>query len=87
MLAVRVVVITILVTLLSFAVSLFLGIVGVVLTNLVRGGGISMASAYRNVALPFAAAVLIISFSAILTREILEYRRQRAAAREYSRAA
>jgi hypothetical protein len=39
------------------------------------------------VALPFAAAVLIISFSAILTREILEYRRQRAAAREYSRAA
>jgi hypothetical protein len=46
-----------------------------------------MANAYRNVALPFAGAVLIISFSAILTREIREFRRQRAAMREYSKAA
>lgn len=87
MLAVRVVVVTILVTLLAFAVSLLLGILGIALTNVLRDVDVSMAIAYRNVALPFAGAVLIISFSAILTREIREFRRERAATREYSQAA
>lgn len=87
MLAVRVVVVTVLVTLLAFAVALLLGIVGMALANAVHGGGISMAHAYRNIALPVASGVLILAFVAMLTLEIKQYRRQRAAAREYQRAA
>ncbi len=85
--AVRVVVLTVLFTLMGFVVALFLAIVGIVLVNMVRGGGINMIHAYRSVALPAAigvgAAALILS----AISEIRSYRRRKAEARDYLRAA
>jgi hypothetical protein len=75
----RVVVITILATLTTFAVALFLGIAGIVLAGLIHGGGPHMASAYRHVALPVAGAALVIAFLVSLVNEIRYYRRVRAA--------
>lgn len=54
---VRVLVVTFIVTLLSFAVSLLLGIGGVVLAAKLRGVHPDMAFAYRRIALPAAAMV------------------------------
>lgn len=53
----RVLLATLIVTLLSFAVSLFLGILGVVLAAWVRGAHPNMTIAYRHVAFPIAATV------------------------------
>ena len=66
MIPVRVLVATFVVTLLSFAVSLFLGILGVFLAALIRGVRPNMALAYRDVAFPIAgtvAAVVLVSAS------------------------
>lgn len=66
MIPVRVLVATFVVTLLSFAISLFLGIVGVILAALMRGVHPNMALAYRDVAFPIAgtvAAVVLVSAS------------------------
>ena len=66
MIPVRVLLATFVVTLLSFAVSLFLGILGVVLAARVRGVPPNMAIAYRDVAFPIAgavAAVVLVSAS------------------------
>jgi amino acid transporter len=63
---VRVLLATFVVTLLSFAVSLFLGILGVVLAARVRGVSPNMTIAYRHVAFPIAAtvaAVVLVSAS------------------------
>jgi hypothetical protein len=88
LLVIRVVVITILAALLTFAVALFLGITGIVLVDMIRGGGINLAAAYRHVALPIAIAALVIALIAALFTEIKHYRRALAAARTgYSRAA
>ena len=57
MIPVRVLVATLVVTLLSFAVSLFLGILGVVLAARVRGVPPNMTIAYRLVAFPVAGTV------------------------------
>jgi len=53
----RVLLATLIVTLLSFAASLFLGILGVVLAAWVRGAHPNLTIAYRHVAFPVAAAV------------------------------
>jgi hypothetical protein len=88
LLVVRVAVITILAALLTFAVTLFFGITGIVLVDMLRGGGINLAAAYRHVALPIAVAALVIALIATLVTEIKHYRRALAAARAgYSRAA
>jgi len=66
MVPVRVLLATFVVTLLTFAVSLFLGILGVVLAAWVRGAHPNMTIAYRHVAFPIAgtvAAVVLISAS------------------------
>jgi len=78
LLLVRVVVISVLITLLAFAVSLFFGITGIVLADMIHGGGINLAHAYRNIALPIALVTLLIAFVASLTVEIRQYRRARA---------
>src|SRR5258708_160370 len=57
---VRILLVTFLVTLLSFAVSLFLGILGLVLAAKLRGAHANMAFAYREVALPVAGLVATI---------------------------
>lgn len=63
---VRVLLATVVVTLLAFAVSLFLGILGVLLAAWVRGVHPNMTIAYRQVAFPIAgtvAAVVLVSAS------------------------
>ena len=81
---IRVIVLTVLSTLLAFAVSLFLAICGIVLTNMIRGGGINMAAAYRSVALPIAIGV---GFVALVVSIIVEVRTYRRATERYLRAA
>lgn len=71
---VRVLVVTFLLSLLSFAVSLLFGILGIVLTNRLHGIHPNMALAYRHIAIPvagFAAAI------ALITTTILEIRSYR----------
>jgi len=73
---VRVLLVTFLLTLLSFAVSLLLGILGIVIAGRLQGVHPNMALAYRHIALPAAAmvgAVVLISAS------IMEVRRYRQA--------
>jgi ABC-type dipeptide/oligopeptide/nickel transport system permease component len=66
MIPIRVLLATFVVTLLSFAVSLFLGILGVLLAAWARGTHPNMTLAYRHVAFPIAAivaAIVLISAS------------------------
>ena len=76
----RVLLVTFLLTLLSFAVSLLLGILGLVIAARLRGVHPNMTTAYRHVALPTAAlvsAIVLISASAM---EIRRYRQTKALA-------
>ena len=71
---VRVLLVTFIVTLLSFAVSLLLGILGTLLAAKLRGAQPDMTFAYRHVALPVAAMVgTIVSVSAVFM-ELRHYR-------------
>lgn len=74
---VRVVILTVLVTMLSFAVGLFLGIVGVVAVNLVGGGHHDMSVAYRFVAFPLAIVGMACALVGMTGMEIRERRRVR----------
>ena len=71
----RVLVITVLATLLTFAAFLFLGIAGFALAEMIRGGGLNLANAYRLVALPGAAVGFVVAFCASLWAEVRHYRR------------
>jgi hypothetical protein len=71
---IRVLLVTFVVTLLSFAVSLFLGIGGVVLAARLRHVDANMTIAYRHVALPVAAMVGTIVFVSASLMEIRHYR-------------
>jgi hypothetical protein len=71
---VRVLVVTFLITLLSFAISLLLGILGIVVTSRVQGIHPNMTFAYRHVALPVAAFVAAIALIATTILEIRSYR-------------
>jgi hypothetical protein len=76
----RVLLVTFLLTLLAFAVSLLLGILGLVIAARVRGFHPNMTTAYRHIALPAAAivgAIVLISASVI---EIRRYRQTKALA-------
>ncbi len=78
--AFRVVLITFVVTIMAFCVALLFGIVGIVLTKMIRGGpGPNLALAYRHIALPVAIAVLVVAFIITLIVEVRHYRRERAA--------
>jgi amino acid transporter len=75
---VRVLPVTFVMTLLSFAVSLLLGILGVALAAKLRGVRLNMTISYRQVAIPAAAMVgAIIAVSAIFM-EVRHYRQARA---------
>ena len=67
---------TFLITALSFAFALFFGIVGVLMVDIFRGGGVNMAYAYRHIAFPIALGVLCVAFVLSLMREIRNYRQR-----------
>jgi len=76
----RVLLLTIIGTLLSFAVALFLSIVGIVLVAAVRGIHPDMRIAYRHFALPVALVVGAASLVFGITTEIRHYRQMKSLA-------
>ena len=74
MLPLRVLLVTFLLALLSFAVCLFLGIMGLVVTAAVRGAHPNMTIAYREVALP---AALLAGAAALVVAIVAEIRHHR----------
>jgi uncharacterized membrane protein YfcA len=77
MIPVRVLLVTFVVTLLSFAVSLLLGIGGTVLAARLRGAHPEMTFAYRQIAIPAAATVAAIVVVSASFMEVRHYRRAR----------
>lgn len=75
---VRILIVTFMVTLLSFAVSLLLGIFGVILAARIKGVHPNMALAYRDVALPIAAMVGTVVLISSAVMEIRHYRQAKA---------
>ncbi|MGA8270945.1 MAG: hypothetical protein WB919_05250 [Candidatus Sulfotelmatobacter sp.] len=71
---VRVLLVTFIGTLVSFAVSLFLGIIGTVVVSTMRGVRPDMTMAYRHIALPCAVVAGCIILVLSLTMEIRHYR-------------
>jgi hypothetical protein len=71
---VRVLLATFIGTLISFAVSLLLGIVGTVIVSALRHVNPNMTVAYRQIALPTALVAGSIIFVMALTMEIRHYR-------------
>jgi hypothetical protein len=76
----RVLVVAFICTLLTFAVSLLVGIVGVVIAARARGLHPNMAVAYRYVALPVAVVTGVIVLVLALVMEIRHYRQAKALA-------
>ena len=74
----RILLVTFIVTLLSFAVSLLLGIFGVLLAAKIRGVHPNMTLAYRDVALPIAAMVGTVVLISSAVMEIRHYRQTKA---------
>jgi hypothetical protein len=77
---VRVLIVTFLLTLLSFAVSLFLAIFGLFIAGAVSGLRPNMPTAYRHIALPFAAAMALVVLVATSVLEIRRFRQAKALA-------
>ena len=75
---VRVVLATVVVTLLAFAVSLLLSILGTVVYSQVTHAAPNMPYAYRYIAFPFAISVGVIVLALSLAMEIRHYRQRRA---------
>jgi hypothetical protein len=73
----RVLLVTFLLTLLSFAVSLLLGILGTVILSRMRGVHPNMTLAYRHVALPTAVSVAAVVLVTASVMEIRNYRQAR----------
>jgi|SRR5579863_1505152 len=77
---VRVLLVTFLLTLLAFAVSLLLGILGLALTSRLRGIPPNMTTAYRHIALPAVATIAVIVLISASVMEIRHYRQTKALA-------
>ena len=75
---IRVFLATVLLTLLAFAVSLLLGILGIVIAARVRGIPPDLSCAYRYIAAPIAAIVGAIVMILALALEIRHYRQSKA---------
>lgn len=71
---VRVLLLTFIGTLLSFAVTLFIAIFGIVIVSEMRGIRPQMTTAYRHIALPVAVVAACIIFVAASVMEIRHYR-------------
>ncbi len=74
---VRVLLVTFIGTLLCFAVSLLLAILGIVIVSALRGGHPDMRIAYRLIALPMALVAGSIVFVLALLMEIRHYRQSK----------
>ena len=77
---VRALLVTFILTLLSFAVSLLLGIIGFVLYTHTSGSRVSLALAYKMVAFPTAIIVGIVVLIVMMTLETRCYRQEKALA-------
>jgi hypothetical protein len=77
---VRVLLVTFLLTLLSFAVSLLLGILALVIAWRLQGLHPNMTTAYRHLALPVAAATGALVLIAASALEVRRYRQNKALA-------
>ena len=75
---VRVLLVTFLLTLLSFAVSLLLGILGTVIAGRVGSVHPDMTVAYRHIALPTAAGIAVVILIAMTVLEIRNFRQAKA---------
>jgi hypothetical protein len=76
----RVVLVTFLLTLLAFAVSLLLGILGLVIRARVHGTQLYLTTAYRYIALPAAGILGVIVLITASVIEIRHYRQNKALA-------
>lgn len=76
----RALLVTLLASLLAFAISLLFGILGTVVYARVSGKAMSLAFAYRIIALPAALAVAAVMLVISLTMEIRQYRQNKALA-------
>jgi phosphoglycerol transferase MdoB-like AlkP superfamily enzyme len=79
LLILRVIVVSFLAGLLTFAVFLLLGILAMALTGAIHGTAVNFTRAYRSVAFPAALAGFVIAFGGALWNEIAHYRRLRSA--------
>lgn len=70
--------VTFLLTVISFALGLLLGIIGTLIHGLIVGVHANMTVAYRDVALPVAIAAAVIVFAVSLVVEIRRYRQEKA---------
>jgi uncharacterized BrkB/YihY/UPF0761 family membrane protein len=77
---VRVLLMTAVVTLLAFAVSLLLSILGMVVYSQIQHVAPNMPYAYRYIAFPFAISVGVIVLALSLAMEIRHYRQRKALA-------
>ena len=77
---VRISLVTFLLTLLSFAASLLLGILGIVIVAALRGIHPNLPIAYRHIALPVAAVVAAVTLISASVIEIRRYRQTKALA-------
>ena len=77
---VRVLLVTFIGTLIAFAVSLLLGIIGTVIVSAWRHINPNMTVAYRDIALPAAVVAGSVIFVLVLTMEIRHYRQSKALA-------
>jgi hypothetical protein len=77
---VRVLLVTFLLTLLSFAVSLLLGILALVIVARLQGLHPNMTTAYRHIALPIAAGASVLALIAASVMEVRRYRQTKALA-------
>jgi hypothetical protein len=77
---VRVLLMTVVVTLLAFAMSLLLSILGMVVYSQLQHVAPNMPYAYRYIAFPFAISVGVIVLVLSLTMEIRHYRQRKALA-------
>jgi TRAP-type C4-dicarboxylate transport system permease small subunit len=80
MIPLRVLIVTFLLTVLSFAVSLLLAIIGLVIVGEVAGTKPHLPIAYRQIALPFAMAMALLVLVAATVVEIRRYRQAKALA-------
>ncbi len=71
---------TFLLTLLAFAISLLLGILGTVIAAGLRGAHPNLTEAYRHVAAPVAAAVGSVVLISMTALEVRRYRHDKALA-------
>ena len=80
---VRALLITFVLTLLAFAVTLFLGIIGLSLFGVITGHRPDMANAYRYGALPLAMLVAVVVLVTAFVAEFKRYRQRLAAWRGF----